>query len=602
LGHFGRLMDSVAETPDIPVSRLPMLLETEVRQLREWGGSLPTRVESVPLFGHGAEVVLGPKRIGESELRSGLQHVQRQILSGLERDNGGHRHPTFALAFDGSLETLLAINAAREMGASILLFHGKGRPSKIALTMRSLGIHHLFVGPESTVSASNDIPSVFRLDPTAPSGPSSLPPTHDPGEGGIIYGRAIPVGKEESAVHHGWKAIETETAGLMEFLGLCEGLGLALHFDGPPEQWAPVALATLSAGGTLFLPEPGQPPDGWELEEMVEDGDISVLVAGSQVLEQLIDTGWEAPVERVLMGDPYAPESLLKSLKDRSRVLEIGWGMPEVGGWLLVGAVKDPDDLREQRLKRTPWSPPLRVLDTAGELLPKGVAGELWVGATDEVPMGISPRMGSLSTGQMVRWVGEGRMVLDGRMDRWENLNGHYFDLAALELDLRSLGSILDAHLQIKEHNGHRRLVAHLVPAEDAQVEEADLRDRIGDLGVLPTHLHSGLPRTWDGKVDERALGILFEHANLDRSEFEPRSDEEKALAEVWKELLGIPEVGVQDKFFDLGGHSLLAVQVTLKLEEEKGLRIDPRTLFFDSLGQVAAGAMPVTAKPSPKA
>jgi len=57
----------------------------------------------------------------------------------------------------------------------------------------------------------------------------------------------------------------------------------------------------------------------------------------------------------------------------------------------------------------------------------------------------------------------------------------------------------------------------------------------------------------------------------------------------VWKELLGVTQVGREDNFFELGGHSLLAMEAVARVEERVGHRIDPRTFFFRSLEEIAS-------------
>ena len=60
-------------------------------------------------------------------------------------------------------------------------------------------------------------------------------------------------------------------------------------------------------------------------------------------------------------------------------------------------------------------------------------------------------------------------------------------------------------------------------------------------------------------------------------------------IASVWQELLGVPQVVVQDNFFDLGGHSLLAIKLIHRLEKATGVRVDPAELMFHTLGQLAS-------------
>ncbi len=78
-----------------------------------------------------------------------------------------------------------------------------------------------------------------------------------------------------------------------------------------------------------------------------------------------------------------------------------------------------------------------------------------------------------------------------------------------------------------------------------------------------------------------------------------PRTELERAIAEVWQELLGIDQVGIYDNFFDLGGHSLLAVRAAARLREKLGVSLSMERFLelgtvdqvaWQSLGQVAAG------------
>jgi hypothetical protein len=65
----------------------------------------------------------------------------------------------------------------------------------------------------------------------------------------------------------------------------------------------------------------------------------------------------------------------------------------------------------------------------------------------------------------------------------------------------------------------------------------------------------------------------------------------EQFLADLWRDVLKVEQIGASDNFFDLGGHSLLSVRVAAAVHRATGWRMDPRTLFFQSLREVAAAA-----------
>jgi acyl carrier protein len=98
------------------------------------------------------------------------------------------------------------------------------------------------------------------------------------------------------------------------------------------------------------------------------------------------------------------------------------------------------------------------------------------------------------------------------------------------------------------------------------------------------------LPRTLNGKIDRRNLPAPGEAIGSRECFYEPpHTPVECLIAEIWRELLHVDSVGVHDNFFDLGGHSLLSLQVVARLEKELRVRISPRELAFQTLGQLAA-------------
>jgi acyl carrier protein len=62
-----------------------------------------------------------------------------------------------------------------------------------------------------------------------------------------------------------------------------------------------------------------------------------------------------------------------------------------------------------------------------------------------------------------------------------------------------------------------------------------------------------------------------------------PSNEIEKIIANIWQEVIGLKQVGINDNFFELGGHSLLAIQVTSRLRETFKLDLPLRTLLFEA-------------------
>jgi non-ribosomal peptide synthetase component F len=231
----------------------------------------------------------------------------------------------------------------------------------------------------------------------------------------------------------------------------------------------------------------------------------------------------------------------------------------------------------------------LYILDAHNEPLPVGVAGELWIAGegvvrgyhersdlTDErfVPDPFSDRDGArmYRTGDLARWTEEGRIDFLGRLDHQVKIRGYRIELGEIEARLAGLPGVREAVVIAREDvSGDVRLVGYVL-AEGNKIDEGALRDGLREHlpeFMVPSNLVrlDRYPQTPNGKVDRKALPAPNEVGQVSQAVFvAPESDLEAQIAMVWREVLYLEQVGVNDNFFDLGGHSLLVVQAHRKL------------------------------------
>ncbi|WP_285790722.1 phosphopantetheine-binding protein, partial [Micromonospora sp. NBRC 101691] len=120
------------------------------------------------------------------------------------------------------------------------------------------------------------------------------------------------------------------------------------------------------------------------------------------------------------------------------------------------------------------------------------------------------------------------------------------------------------------------RLVAYLVPTDNSTIDIGDLRH---DLGVkLPDYMvpsayvtMTALPITANGKLDRNALP--------EPTDDPTRSPRQDVLCELFAAVLGLPDVGADDDFFDLGGHARLAGRLAARVRAILGVDMDAQLL-----------------------
>jgi amino acid adenylation domain-containing protein/non-ribosomal peptide synthase protein (TIGR01720 family) len=245
----------------------------------------------------------------------------------------------------------------------------------------------------------------------------------------------------------------------------------------------------------------------------------------------------------------------------------------------------------------------LHVLDSSLRPVPVGVVGELHVGGAGLArgylnrpeltaerfiphPFDDTPGARLYRTGDLARRLADGDLEYIGRSDDQVKIRGFRIETGEVEAAISALGSVRQAVVVARpDESGQRHLVAYVVPDGDEPLAIGSLRAALESR--LPPYMVPAafvslpaIPLTSNGKVDRRALPAPSEERpELDTSYRAPRSSVEERLADIWRRVLRIDRVGIDDNFFALGGDSILTIRVVAEAQRV-GLTLSTHDLF----------------------
>ncbi|MFA0960207.1 non-ribosomal peptide synthase/polyketide synthase [Roseivirga sp. BDSF3-8] len=182
-------------------------------------------------------------------------------------------------------------------------------------------------------------------------------------------------------------------------------------------------------------------------------------------------------------------------------------------------------------------------------------------------------------TGDLGRWLPGGILEYQGRFDDQVKVRGHRIELGEVEHIIFGIAGVDKVVVTVREEV----LVAYIVPF--GQLDKAALKTEIST--KLPGYMVpayfveiEAVPLTANGKVDKKALPAFSNEDKVQREYIAPGTVTEKALAELWSDVLGVEQVGVTDNFFELGGHSLKVTLLVNRIRKELNQELEAKEIF----------------------
>ena len=367
-------------------------------------------------------------------------------------------------------------------------------------------------------------------------------------------------------------------------------------------------FATLLAGGTLIVAEPGGHRDSRYLADTIRGERISILHCVPSLLRLLVEEpafDESLAVRAVMCGGEALPPQLVTRFQSRigAKLYNV-YGPTETIIDSTFWSCEECNPHCAVPIGRPIPNAQVYILDDLLRLLPIGVAGDLYIGgvgmargyvrrpdltAEKFIPDPFSGEPGArlYKTGDIARYRPDGNIEFLGRTDHQVKIRGFRIELGEIEGTLEQHPAVLQAIVQPQEvAPGEKRLVAYVVAERESRPTAGELRGFLKD--KLPEHmvpavfvLLDAFPLTTNGKVNRRALPTPDDRRpELDQVFVACRTPTEELLAAIWSQVLGIERVGIYDNFFQLGGHSLLATQVVSRIREAFQVEMPLRRLF----------------------
>ncbi|MEU4248902.1 non-ribosomal peptide synthase/polyketide synthase [Amycolatopsis sp. NPDC026612] len=606
--HLTVLLTAVAAEPDRPVDALPPLPAAEhdlvVRTWNATGRPIPDTTV-VELFDaqaartpHATALVCGGTTLTFAELAARANRIARVLIA---RGAGPER--LVAVALPRSADLVVTILAVLKTGAAHLPLDPELPARRREALLADARPVLVLTEPVAAAEGDATVTDADRLAPLTPdhaayaiytSGSTGTP------KGVLVGHRAL----ANLAVDHGGRL--TAAAGKDR---LRVALTAAFTFDA---SWEAVLLM-LTAGHELHVIDGDTRFDPAVLAGYVAEHRIDLVNSTPSFVRHLLETGLgdhRPPV--LLLGGEAVGETLWRDLSDLDGVTAFNlYGPTEC---TVDATLCRIGETGREVIGRPLGNVQAYVLDDRLRPAPIGVPGELHLagvqlargylnrpGLTAERfranPFGPAGRR-MYATGDRVRWTADGYLEYLGRVDDQVKIRGFRIEPGEVEAALRGLPEVADAVVVARRDDGHARLVAYVVAADGSPADPARLRTALK--ATLPDHLVPSvfvplerLPLATSGKVDRRALPAPAVHPAPAEGRTAARTATERLLAEIWADVLGIPEPGVDDNFFALGGDSILSIQVVSRARRH-GLRLTSRDVFrHQSVAELArvAGA-----------
>jgi amino acid adenylation domain-containing protein len=650
MGHYARLLEAVCRDSEQRVGEIPFISEDErLELLTRWNNTAadhPADKCLPQLFQ--SQVECTPDKVAvvcqDKELTYNQLAERSNQLAHFLRSKGVGKGDLVAIMTERSLEMIVALLGVLKTGAAYLPLDPVYPPDRIAfmlhdssapvlITQTSL-LNALPPSEAQVVCLDRDWEQITKQSVEGVVGdpaPNDLAYViYTSGSTGQPKGVMI---EHRSLVNFLWSM--NREPGLSAADALLAVTTLSFDIAGL-ELYLP-----LITGARLHVARREDVVDANALHKLLETSGATVMQATPAAWRMLIEAGKTMPRLKVLCGGEALSGELANQVKQHSRELWNMYGPTETTIWSSVYRVDSPQETATVELGHPIGNTQFYVLDDHMGLVPRGVAGELYIGGAGIArgylnrpeltaqkfvsdPFSGEPDARLYRTGDRVCRLGDGSLHYLERVDNQVKIRGYRIETGDVEAALTKHPLVKQAVVVARqeESTGEKRLVAYVVGKDSvlpgtngngdsrhiasevlksngkndganghgldlvaAMPSAAEWRGYLREL--IPEYMVPAnfvvlpdLPLTPNGKVDRNRLPSPLEVEAKTDELVGPKDGLELQLVKIWEQVLGHYPIGVRDNFFDLGGHSLLAVRLFMQIEQVFGKSLPLAVLF----------------------
>ncbi|MGF0539397.1 amino acid adenylation domain-containing protein [Agrobacterium sp. ES01] len=374
----------------------------------------------------------------------------------------------------------------------------------------------------------------------------------------------------------------------------------------------------LISGGSVVIADRAQVEDGFGLVRLIKESGATIVQATPTLWQMLVEAGLDGTTNlKKLCGGEALPKALAVTLAGMQGELWNMYGPTETTIWSSVARIADPD--APITIGHPIANTQLHILDREGRLVPPGVTGELYIGGdglaqgyfdrsdlteaafvSHDIGTGAIQRL--YKTGDLGKRLDDGSLKLLGRRDNQVKLRGFRIELGDIEAVISQVpGMSQCAVVGARNGKGDLVLVCYFVaepgtPAADSIELAKQVRAQLPAY-MVPSiwTLENELPQTGNGKLDRKTLEARDIRRTVDvgeaASKIKPRTTMEETLWTIWKSVLDVDTLGVEDNLYSLGADSLVIFRIAARMLDA-GLPLEAKHLLrHPSIAELAAYA-----------